>query len=81
MVQYEDLVTQPEHEFEEINRIIQIPALPKAYAHVHSQSIGRNKYPEMSQDIEDLCEDLHNTLLHMSKKSKSKFPGFDPDTR
>jgi hypothetical protein len=73
MVQYEDLVTNPGQNFEEINRIIGLPSFPSAYSHVHSRSIGRNSYPDMDEEIEKLCEKLHEELLEMCRSSQMKF--------
>jgi len=73
MVQYENLVSKPGEAFEEINLALGLPTNPKAYAHVHSRSIGRNEYPPLAAEIQILCDELQATLQLMAKRSAEKF--------
>jgi len=58
LVKYEELVTQPQHEFPRIFRFLDIPYSPWLSRHVFASSVRRKPAPDIDSSVSALCEKL-----------------------
>jgi hypothetical protein len=63
LVRYEDLVNAPQEHFERIFGFIGLRVPAGAVAAIRSSTGTRRTFPEISRDIRELCEDVHERLL------------------
>ena len=63
LVRYEDLVAQPRERFAELFRFIGLPVPEGIDAAVRRPEGGDRKFPEISPEIRDICDRLHERLL------------------
>ena len=62
LLNYEDLVSQPQVKFKEIFEFLGVEDQPETYSKVFSSSIGKNKIPDISPDILEQCNDMLEKL-------------------
>jgi len=73
LIRYEDLVSTPEQSFSKIFRFFGCKFKKSFVSGIYLTSIGKNAFPKISRDIENLCESVSQQLLDHYQKQNINF--------
>lgn len=62
IIKYEDIVSNSNEDFNKLFHFIGMKTYNKVYSFVHTKSISKNSYPNLSTSVENLCDDLYEKL-------------------
>ena len=69
LVKYEELVKNPGQHFSRIFRFIECPFRTRYARSVYDSSVGKDRFPEIPEEIAALCESLHQQLERIYRQS------------